>query len=89
MATAEAVAHGLPILAYATGAIGDWIEDGVNGILIKLVSRSSFSKRSKGCSQSVMNSISYGKMLWLALRNYPLTPGIKLIGIFYKHLISD
>jgi glycosyltransferase involved in cell wall biosynthesis len=36
MATAEAVAHGLPIVAYATGAIGDWIEDGVNGMLIEL-----------------------------------------------------
>ena len=36
MATAEAVAHGLPIVAYATGAIGDWIEDGVNGRLIEL-----------------------------------------------------
>jgi glycosyltransferase involved in cell wall biosynthesis len=36
MATAEAVAHGLPVLAYATGAIGDWIEDGVNGRLIGL-----------------------------------------------------
>jgi glycosyltransferase involved in cell wall biosynthesis len=36
MATAEAVAHGLPVLAYATGAIGDWIEDGVNGRLIAL-----------------------------------------------------
>src|SRR5262247_1362957 len=36
MATAEAVAHGLPVLAYATGAIGDWIEDGVNGVLIEL-----------------------------------------------------
>jgi glycosyltransferase involved in cell wall biosynthesis len=36
MATAEAVAHGLPVLAYATGAIGDWIEDGVNGRLIDL-----------------------------------------------------
>jgi len=36
MATAEAVAHGLPIVAYATGAIGDWIEDGVNGMLIGL-----------------------------------------------------
>jgi len=35
MATAEAVAHGLPIVAYATGAIGDWIEDGVNGMLIE------------------------------------------------------
>ena len=36
MATAEAVAHGLPVLAYATGAIGDWIEDGVNGVMIEL-----------------------------------------------------
>ena len=36
MATAEAVVHGLPVLAYATGAIGDWIEDGVNGMLIDL-----------------------------------------------------
>jgi glycosyltransferase involved in cell wall biosynthesis len=36
MATAEAVVHGLPVLAYATGAIGDWIEDGVNGVLIEL-----------------------------------------------------
>jgi glycosyltransferase involved in cell wall biosynthesis len=36
MATAEAVVHGLPVLAYATGAIGDWIEDGVNGILIEI-----------------------------------------------------
>ena len=36
MATAEAAAHGLPIVAYATGAIGDWIEDGVNGRLIAL-----------------------------------------------------
>jgi glycosyltransferase involved in cell wall biosynthesis len=36
MATAEAVAHGLPALAYTTGAIGDWIEDGVNGVLIEL-----------------------------------------------------
>jgi glycosyltransferase involved in cell wall biosynthesis len=36
MATAEAVAHGLPVLAYATGAIGDWIEDGVNGVLIEI-----------------------------------------------------
>jgi len=30
------VVHGLPVLAYATGAIGDWIEDGVNGMLIDL-----------------------------------------------------
>jgi glycosyltransferase involved in cell wall biosynthesis len=36
MATAEAAAHGLPIVAYATGAIGNWIEDGVNGRLIAL-----------------------------------------------------
>lgn len=36
MATAEAAAHGLPVLAYATGAIGDWIEDGVNGMLIEI-----------------------------------------------------
>jgi glycosyltransferase involved in cell wall biosynthesis len=36
MATAEAVAHGLPVLAYATGAIGDWIAHGVNGRLIEL-----------------------------------------------------
>jgi glycosyltransferase involved in cell wall biosynthesis len=36
MATAEAVTHGLPVVAYATGAIGDWIEDGVNGRLIAL-----------------------------------------------------
>jgi len=36
MATAEAVAHGLPVVAYATGAIGDWIEDGVNGMLIEV-----------------------------------------------------
>lgn len=36
MATAEAVAHGLPVLAYATGAIGNWIEEGVNGVLINL-----------------------------------------------------
>ena len=36
MATAEAAVHGLPVLAYATGAIGDWIEDGVNGMLIEI-----------------------------------------------------
>jgi glycosyltransferase involved in cell wall biosynthesis len=36
MATAEAAAHGLPIVAYATGAIDDWIEHGVNGMLIEL-----------------------------------------------------
>jgi glycosyltransferase involved in cell wall biosynthesis len=36
MATAEAVVHGLPVLAYATGAIGDWITDGVNGRLIEI-----------------------------------------------------
>jgi glycosyltransferase involved in cell wall biosynthesis len=44
MATAEAVAHGLPILAYATGAIGDWIEDGVNGRLIELGQPEQFSQ---------------------------------------------
>ena len=43
MATAEAVAHGLPILAYATGAIGDWIEDGVNGMLIEIWKPEQFS----------------------------------------------
>ena len=43
MATAEAVAHGLPILAYATGAIGDWIEDGVNGMLIEIGKPEQFS----------------------------------------------
>ncbi|MBW4632072.1 MAG: glycosyltransferase family 4 protein [Iphinoe sp. HA4291-MV1] len=42
IATAEAVAHGLPVLAYATGAIGDWIEDGVNGILIELGKQEQF-----------------------------------------------
>jgi glycosyltransferase involved in cell wall biosynthesis len=42
MATAEAVAHGLPVLAYATGAIGDWIEDGVNGILLPLGKQEQF-----------------------------------------------
>jgi len=42
MATAEAVAHGLPVLAYATGAIGDWIEDGVNGILLPLGQQEQF-----------------------------------------------
>ncbi len=44
MATAEAVAHGLPILAYATGAMGDWIEDGVNGMLIDLGKPEQFSQ---------------------------------------------
>jgi glycosyltransferase involved in cell wall biosynthesis len=44
MATAEAVAHGLPVLAYATGAIGDWIEDGVNGRLIALGEAEQFSQ---------------------------------------------
>src|SRR5713101_6465834 len=44
MATAEAVAHGLPIVAYATGAIGDWIEDGVNGMLIELGKPEQFSQ---------------------------------------------
>ncbi|WP_322730777.1 glycosyltransferase family 4 protein [Nostoc sp. ChiQUE01b] len=42
MATAEAVAYGLPVLAYVTGAIGDWIEDGVNGILIELGKQEQF-----------------------------------------------
>ncbi|MEH2463297.1 glycosyltransferase family 4 protein [Nostoc sp.] len=42
MATAEAVAHGLPVLAYATGAIADWIEDGVNGIVIELGNQEQF-----------------------------------------------
>ena len=44
MATAEAVAHGLPVLAYATGAIGDWIEHGVNGMLIDLGQSEQFSQ---------------------------------------------
>jgi glycosyltransferase involved in cell wall biosynthesis len=44
MATAEAVAHGLPVLAYATGAIGDWIEDGINGRLIALGEPEQFSQ---------------------------------------------
>lgn len=44
MATAEAVAHGLPILAYATGAIVDWVEDGGNGILIELGKQEQFFK---------------------------------------------
>src|SRR6266446_4450212 len=44
MATAEAVAHGLPIVAYATGAIGDWIEDGINGMLIALGKPEHFSQ---------------------------------------------
>jgi glycosyltransferase involved in cell wall biosynthesis len=44
MATAEAVAHGLPVLAYATGALGDWIEDGVNGRLIQLGKPEQFSQ---------------------------------------------
>jgi glycosyltransferase involved in cell wall biosynthesis len=44
MATAEAVAHGLPVLAYATGAIGDWVEDGVNGMLIELGQPEQFSQ---------------------------------------------
>jgi glycosyltransferase involved in cell wall biosynthesis len=44
MATAEAVAHGLPVLAYATGAIGDWIEDGINGRLITLGEPEQFSQ---------------------------------------------
>ncbi len=44
MATAEAVAHGLPILAYATGAIADWIGDGDNGILIDLGKPEQFFK---------------------------------------------
>ena len=43
MATAEAVAHGLPVLAYATGAIGDWIDDGINGRLIELGKPEQFS----------------------------------------------
>jgi len=42
IATAEAVAYGLPILAYATGAISDWIEDGVNGIVIELGKQEQF-----------------------------------------------
>jgi glycosyltransferase involved in cell wall biosynthesis len=44
MATAEAVAHGLPVLAYTTGAIGDWIADGVNGRLIALGKPEQFSQ---------------------------------------------
>ena len=55
MATAEAVAHGLPVLAYATGAIGDWIEDGVNGRLIAArEARAIFPGTPPGCSPSVM-----------------------------------
>jgi glycosyltransferase involved in cell wall biosynthesis len=44
MATAEAVAYGLPVLAYATGAIGDWIEEGGNGVLIELGQSEQFSQ---------------------------------------------
>ncbi|WP_334694152.1 glycosyltransferase family 4 protein [Nostoc sp.] len=44
MATAEAVVHGLPVLAYATGAIVDWIEDGGNGILIEPGKQEQFFK---------------------------------------------
>jgi glycosyltransferase involved in cell wall biosynthesis len=44
MAAAEAVAHGLPVLAYATGAIGDWIEEGVSGVLIELGQSEQFSQ---------------------------------------------
>jgi glycosyltransferase involved in cell wall biosynthesis len=44
MATAEAAAHGLPIVAYATGAIADWVEDGVNGRLIALGQAEQFAQ---------------------------------------------
>jgi glycosyltransferase involved in cell wall biosynthesis len=44
MAAAEAVAHGLPVVAYTTGAIGDWIEDGVNGRLIEIGKSEQFSQ---------------------------------------------
>ncbi|MEH2182636.1 glycosyltransferase family 4 protein [Nostoc sp.] len=44
MATAEAVAHGLPVLAYATGAIVDWVEDSKNGILIEPGKQEQFFK---------------------------------------------
>ena len=62
MATAEAVAHGLPVLAYATGAIGDWIEDGVNGRLIDLGQPEQFFQALRRLLTSVLYSISYGTM---------------------------
>ena len=76
MATAEAVAHGLPIVAYATGAIGDWIEDGVNGRLIALGKPEQFFQalRRLLTERHTLNQLRYNA--WAAYRK----PRLSLLG---------
>jgi len=64
MVTAEAVAHGLPVLAYATGAIGDWVEDGVNGMLIEIGKSEQFAQalRRLLTERHALNQLRYNAM---------------------------
>ena len=80
MATAEAVAHGLPVLAYATGALGDWIEDGVNGRLIALGKPEHFFQalRSLLTERHVLNQLrhnAWARTAHLAFNSWDTTYG--------------
>ena len=89
MATAEAVAHGLPIVAYATGAIGGWIEDGVNGRLIALGKPEQFFQalRQLLTERHTLDQLRHNA--WARTTSLAFTPGRKRIAISYRHWFAQ
>jgi GTP cyclohydrolase II len=45
MATAEAVATGIPVLSYRTGDVDEWVDDSANGYLVEAGDEASFRER--------------------------------------------
>jgi glycosyltransferase involved in cell wall biosynthesis len=41
----EAMRHGLPVVAFAAGGIGEWLFDGQNGFLVPWMDRAKFAER--------------------------------------------
>lgn len=45
LAGLEAMRHGLPVVAFATGGVGEWLHDGVNGYLVPWMDRAAMAAR--------------------------------------------
>lgn len=62
LATAEAMAYGMPIIASDAGGLSCQIDNGVTGVLFKLDSKSELADAIKICWRTMRNERNWAKM---------------------------